>query len=86
MEFATLRAAQNIVVLPYYSTLPIQMQLHQQRNGRKKYDFVNSRSFFAENSVDLKFSAVIPAVRIKFKHDPHPTESLHKEELRNGKG
>ena len=43
VEFATLRAAQNIVVLPHYSTLPIQMQLHQQRNGRKKYDFVNSR-------------------------------------------
>ena len=27
MEFATLRAAQNIVILPYYSTLHIQMQL-----------------------------------------------------------
>lgn len=35
MEFATLRAAQNIVILPYYSTLHIQMQLNQQRNGRK---------------------------------------------------
>lgn len=39
MEFATLRAAQNIAVLLYYSTLPIQMQLHQQRNGRKKVRF-----------------------------------------------
>lgn len=35
MEFATLRAAQNIVILPYYSTLHIQMQLNQQRNRRK---------------------------------------------------
>lgn len=35
MEFATLRAAQNIVILLYYSTLHIQMQLNQQRNGRK---------------------------------------------------
>ncbi len=45
MEFATLRAAQNIVILPYYSTLHIQMQmqLNQQRNGRKKYVFVNLR-------------------------------------------
>lgn len=39
MEFATLRAAQNIVILPYYSTLHIQMQLNQQRNGRKKVCF-----------------------------------------------
>ena len=43
MEFATLREAQNIVILPYYSTLHIQMQLNQQRNGRKKYVFVNLR-------------------------------------------
>lgn len=42
MEFATLRAAQNIVILPYYSTLHIQMQLNQQRNGSKKSMFLST--------------------------------------------
>lgn len=65
MEFATPRVTQNIVILLYYSTLHIQMQLNRQRNGRKKYVFVNLRYFFAENYVDLKFSAVIPAVWMK---------------------
>ena len=35
MEFATPRVTQNIVILLCYSTLHIQMQLNQQRNGRK---------------------------------------------------
>ena len=35
VEFATPRVTQNIVILLYYSTLHIQMQLNQQRNGRK---------------------------------------------------
>lgn len=43
VEFATPRVTQNIVILLYYSTLHIQMQLNQQRNGRKKYVFVNLR-------------------------------------------
>lgn len=43
VEFATPRVTQNIVILSYYSTLHIQMQLNQQRNGRKKYVFVNLR-------------------------------------------
>lgn len=42
MEFATLRAAQNIVILPYYSTLHIQMQLSTKK-WKKKYVFVNLR-------------------------------------------
>lgn len=47
MEFATLRAAQNIVILPYYSTLHIQMQLknaiESTKKWKKKYVFVNLR-------------------------------------------
>lgn len=43
MEFATPRVTQNIVILLYYNTLHIQMQLNRQRNGRKKYVFVNLR-------------------------------------------
>ena len=35
MEFATPHVTKNIVILLYYSTLHIQMQLNQQRNGRK---------------------------------------------------
>lgn len=43
MEFATLRAAQNIVILPYYSTLHIQMQWKKIESTKKKYVFVNLR-------------------------------------------
>ena len=67
MEFATPRVTQNIVILLYYSTLHIQMQLNQQRNGRKSMFLSTYVNFFAENSVDLKFSAVIPAVWMKLK-------------------
>lgn len=41
MEFATLRAAQNIVILPYYSTLHIQMSnaIESTKKWKKKVCF-----------------------------------------------
>lgn len=52
---------------PYYSILHIEMQLSQQRNGRKSVILSAHGNICRRNTLILKFSAVKPAVWMDLK-------------------